>query len=353
MKRDFVQALQEAERAREGAELRPGAAYRISEAARAGSPDGEGRRRLWVVATALALPLVAFIAFFISQPGDAPPRMRTARMMADEAPRQELLTVTSPDGRIALADGAWKFDEGQRLHVGSERGAVLRREEAGLRVVEGVARFDVQTRAAGEAEVVVLVSHGRIEVLGTQFTVVQREDGGEVTLHEGRIRFRAEDGREAVLMPGESLRWPLPQLAEVVPEAPAAAPVPVAPEQQPEQQPEPRAVPQRRAPVRAPEQRAGTPQPGVDVEALISELEVLRRQGKFEDAASRLQATLRRDLPSGTAERLSYELGSILTWQLRDAARGCEVWADHRQKHGSAGRYGAEVTRAERALGCR
>ncbi|MBX5484063.1 MAG: hypothetical protein IRZ16_19740 [Myxococcaceae bacterium] len=93
------------------------------------------------------------------------------------------------------------------------------------------------------------------------------------------------------------------------------------------------------------------PQPAVDVDALIEELNVLRRRGQFADAAARLERALAQPLPDATSERLSYELGSILTWQLRDTARACKVWKQHQNAH-PAGRYAAEIERAEQSLGC-
>jgi transmembrane sensor len=339
MKGDFEKALREAERAREHRTLRQGAAYRISEEVLAGRARRSPlRRRAGLLAAVAALPVLAFLAFRISQPGPAPspspspPRMQLAQPEAS-APGPRL--PTAPDGQMALGAGDPKFDAALRLHVQAveDTGAVLVREDAGLRVVQGAARFDVQPRAPGEAEVAVLVSHGRIEVLGTAFTVVQGEDGGEVTLHHGRIRYRGDgDGREVLLAPGESLRWPLPPSA-VAEVAPGPAPPPG------RQGPRPHPSPRRA--------------PAVDVEALIEELELLRRQGRFEEAVTRLDGVLRGELPEATAERLSYELGSILTWQLRSRERGCAVWAAHRERHGAGGRYAAEVGRAERALGCR
>jgi transmembrane sensor len=48
---------------------------------------------------------------------------------------------------------------------------------------------------------------------------------------------------------------------------------------------------------------------------------------------------------------LSFELGSLLTHQIRDARRACAHWARHeRQFHG--GIYRDQVASAQRALQC-
>ena len=55
--------------------------------------------------------------------------------------------------------------------------------------------------------------------------------------------------------------------------------------------------------------------------------------------------------PSSARERLSFELGSILTYQLRARARACEHWARHVARF-EGGRYEDEVQQAEATLGC-
>ncbi len=86
-----------------------------------------------------------------------------------------------------------------------------------------------------------LVSHGAIEILGTPFTVVQEDERGSVTLHEGEILFH--------------------------------------------------------------------------------------------------------DAGGGTRERFSYELGSILTYQLGDRASACRHWQEHARRYPD-GRYQTEVLQA-------
>jgi transmembrane sensor len=56
-------------------------------------------------------------------------------------------------------------------------------------------------------------------------------------------------------------------------------------------------------------------------------------------------------LSATTREQLSYELGAILTHQLKDVAAACAHWKIHRRQH-PASRYAAEVESAQARLGC-
>src|SRR5688500_12962312 len=86
--------------------------------------------------------------------------------------------------------------------------AVVQREAEGLRLVAGRIVVAVHKRARGLAPARVLVSGGAIEIMGTRFTVVQEGDGGQVTLHEGSIRFVGADGAITMMVPGQTVRWP-------------------------------------------------------------------------------------------------------------------------------------------------
>src|SRR6185295_4192389 len=102
-----------------------------------------------------------------------------------------------------------------------EGNARLKREGAAVRIVSGRIVVSVNRRAPGARAAEVVVSGGTIQVLGTRFTVTQGNGSGQVTLHEGRIRFLPADQGEAPmnLAPGESLNWPV----RSAPEAPAPA----------------------------------------------------------------------------------------------------------------------------------
>ena len=88
----------------------------------------------------------------------------------------------------------------------------------------------------------------------------------------------------------------------------------------------------------------------VHAEAVITELSQLRRNGAWTDAVKLLERELSRGAPD-TRERLSFELGLIYTWQLKDPAAGCAHWVQH-QKEYPQGRFATEVERAAGTLGC-
>jgi transmembrane sensor len=256
----------------------------------------------------------------------------------------ELQVVSSSGDFSARAgpEGVEVFDgQGTLLEAASgvslenEGAAAYRVEQGGVRIVRGVAHVSVVHRNKGSAPAVILVSGGAIEVMGTRFTVRQGDGAGSVQLHEGAIRFRPSSGEPVVLRPGEALEWPLP---EKVVQAPA-------PEQAP---PEPAPLtPTPPAGARIhPHAKASPP----SVVALLHEVDVLRGRSEYERAVEKLADGLRTE-PVGSRERLSFELGSILTHQLKDEARACEHWAKHRRQY-PQGAYDDEVARAVDALRC-
>lgn len=192
------------------------------------------------------------------------------------------------------------------------------------------------------APAAVLVSHGAIEIMGTAFTVVQEPAGGRVALREGSIRFQAADGRVVSLRPGEVLAWPLP------PPAPLASPTPAAPAPPPALVPR---SPAARPPAAfaAPAAAATLPPPAADL-ALLDRIDELRSRRQFESAARALRRAIPVQ-PEPMRERLSFELGSLLTHQIGDARRACAHWARHDLRYPD-GRYRNEVARARRGLGC-
>jgi transmembrane sensor len=86
------------------------------------------------------------------------------------------------------------------------------------------------------------------------------------------------------------------------------------------------------------------------VDEILRELEVLRGRREFEQAARHLEAAMRKQ-PAATRERLSFELGSLLTYQLKDAQRACAHWARHERQF-RRGRYAEAVQRARGTLSC-
>src|SRR5204863_543434 len=103
------------------------------------------------------------------------------------------------------------------------------------------------------------------------------------------------------------------------------------------------------APSRPPTSTSAAARPAAD-EALLDHVEELRSRRHFEQAARALRRSLSIQ-PNPMREQLSFELGSLLTHQIRDPRRACMQWAWH-DRHFPEGRYRGEVARAREALGC-
>jgi hypothetical protein len=214
----------------------------------------------------------------------------------------------------------------------------------------GQADFDVDP--LHDAPVRVRVPGGEIVVVGTRFRVIvdAAAQRGVVILHEGRLRFEADDGDVSPIETGETFAFgvvaPEPARAaalEATPAGPAAA--------EPAPAPAPVSSTQRHA-IRARAARDHEPEPEpVDVDAVIAAVDTSRRSGDYRGAADALRAALRGKLDPRAREVLSYELGTILTSHLQDDAQACAHWAAHRKRFG-AGRYAKQVARAEADLAC-
>ncbi len=226
--------------------------------------------------------------------------------------------------------------------------AMVRRTGDGLEVLSGTVELEVDHDHPRAGPYRVRVSQGWIEVLGTHFTVVQGAVGGAVSLQRGSIRFRADDGRVVMLAPGESLGWPLP--------APALAPAPASLSVTPRLPPSPPVVaPKPRTWQGPPSSTAASPparsEPVASTESLLAELAELRARGRYEEAVRLLDAALREERVPASRERLSFELGSILTRQIRDPRRACAHWRQHVAAF-PLGRYEREVGAVREQLGC-
>jgi transmembrane sensor len=263
--------------------------------------------------------------------------MRPAARLGDldVARRSSDLAAHVDAGLLAIERGtATLVDRPSGLSIETVGPVSLRREAHGVRLVRGRIDVTVAHRPPGTAPATILVSHGAIEVMGTAFTVVQNRAGGRVALRDGNIRFRAGDGTVVSLRPGEALAWPVPP---AVP-APSSLPPPTPP---------PATTP---APSRAATSTSAAARPAAD-EALLDHVEELRSRGQFEQAARALRRALSVE-PNPMQEQLSFELGSLLTHQIRDGRRACLQWAWH-DRHFPDGRYRREVGRARAALACR
>ncbi|QSQ15696.1 FecR domain-containing protein [Myxococcus landrumensis] len=290
-------------------------------------------RRLVFRGLAGAAVALALGVFFLRAPS---PRtlggLEVARASADLSVREEAAGVEIQGGEAALRDVA------RGITLENQGPLVVRGEPSGVRLVRGRAEFSVNRRQPGAPAAVVLVSGGAIEVMGTRFTVEERGTGGAVTLHEGAIAFRRLDGEVVQVRVGQTLVWPV--------EAPSEPAVPAPAPPEPER-PQSLATPERKAgSSRAPP----TPVRAPSVEDVLQELEVLRGRREFEQAARYLEESMRKQ-PVATRERLSFELGSLLTYQLKDSRRACAHWDLH-EKQFRRGLYGESVQRARGTLSC-
>lgn len=305
----------------------------------------ESRRMLWRY-PAVAVASCAFgvlLAVLLLRPPAAP---QTLGGMNVERASSGLQAVTVGDDVVVQKGDVTLRDARAGATIVFNRPGTLRHEARGLRVVSGRIELDVDKRAPDAEPMRVLVSHGEIEVHGTKFSVDQLPNGGGAALlFEGRITFRADDGREVVLVPGQSVAWPLPP-----PPAPAPAP-----------QRDDSFKGEKEEDVLAPL----PPPPAADAGAadwtahdrllrahtLLERIPKLRARGKFAQAAAELQAAMKQDLPAAARERLSFELIDILANELWDNPRACVYVKDHAWRY-PAGRYDDEIVRIREELNC-
>jgi len=330
--RSFVDELRRLDRELASERLSPDAEARLRALVETGvSPARRARASGLRVALAGGLALLLLVAgalWWLGRRAPAPRALEGFEVVAGKA---------EPDRRRVRCVGRCTLRApglGARLELG-EAATVRRHTDDRIELLAGRATVAVRKRPRGAAPLRVQVSHGVIEVLGTRFTIWQEERGGRVELHRGSIRFRAPDGRTRLLAPGQSLSWPL------APEQPAP-PAPATPEPPPSADTTRPGATLRPAPPRL------TPEAA---ESLLDEVERLRSQGRYREAAGRLRESLHRVAERPTRERLSYELGTILTHHLRDSAAACRHWRRHLRRFGTA-RYGREIDEARRTLGC-
>lgn len=215
-----------------------------------------------------------------------------------------------------------------------------------LELRRGEVTIKVTPRPKQRSSVRVNVSGGVIEVMGTTFTIQEDGERGQVALHEGKIRFTHTDGRRVVLLPGQSLSWPA-QLAQA-PVKPAPAPEPTT-----EQPTTPTPAPSNTiaTSVATPKPKLNKPKRAPDAKAL-AQIAKWRRVGDYERALEALGALEGPDLDPRSAEIISYEIGDILTHQLKHSARACARWRKHLRTH-RRGTYARAAKAAQRELECK
>lgn len=315
--RDLVDLLRQADGELQQQRLSPEADQRLQRLV-----AGQGQRRAWWPRLALvpvAAAAVALLAWLLipadhAAPGPGAPTLVAGfQLLSGQAhAEQQRLRCSTPSCTVQAQD------VGTRLEL--TNGTVVRRRQRDLQLVSGQARLWVLPQPR---TLKVFVSHGQIEVLGTSFTVRQRQGaGGQVELHEGSIRFVGHQGwTSPPLRVGHTLRWP---------------------QQQPRQQPAPRVAPKKPRP-----RRLST----VEAEQVLQVIFRLRSQQRYREAVQRLQRDLPRVAQRSVRETFSYEIGAILTHHLGDSAKACRHWAKHLRRYGAA-RYGQEIQQARSKLAC-
>lgn len=167
-------------------------------------------------------------------------------------------------------------------------------------------------------------------VRGTTFVVQQTGARGEVELIEGRVEFRwADTSQVDVLGPGNKLAWPRAEEREredqerVAPRDDALA-----------EEPRSKTSKQNRS-------TRESPQPPSADEGLAAEIDTnlrpvlrrliqLRSQQRYREAVDLLRAQMNKPgLIEPQRERLSYEVGALLTDEIGDSSEACRHWRNH------------------------
>jgi transmembrane sensor len=350
MKPDFVTALGEAARLIDKvglpAEIDRRLRARLAEASKA----TRSAPRQWTIALTLACAGAAGILWVVrplptplAPVADSP----TSPRLASGEIGGLAIEDASTDFKPAIIDGAVEIESGSGTLVDRSTHSAfvttgnvrLRKENRGVRLLRGKIVVAVHKRAPADAPARVLVSHGAIEVMGTRFSVEQDANGGRVILHEGAIRFVASDGKVTKLAPGDSAVWPTPAPASVTVSTPGPS-VSVSVSEPTAAKPRTEPPAPRPAEVKEP------------LEQLLERLATLRSRNRFDEAASEIRRVLDRgEYQHSAQERLSYELGSLLSRQPSSVTQACAHWNAHVQKFGR-GRYDWEVQQAKRTLGC-
>lgn len=337
MERDFKRAIGEARARLADVQMPPEVDARVRLVLRTG-----GRRRLpplflGLVTGAAAAAGVVWLAARPA-PGLALPEGFSAVDLSTDV----RLDVSGAGKTIRIERGSCALKVRGWGRVTLHSGAVLRRAGGGLELTAGRADFQVDKRSSAQGPTFVRVPEATIEITGTRFSILERPDGGSVHLDEGAIRFRALDGRTVTLAPGQSLDWPLPPAppAETRPEVVAT---PSAKRDVPAEPTLPRP---RRAPP-APPRPAAAP----DSSGIVERIAQLRADGDYAELARELAAALDAERRPLTRERLSFELGSVLTYHFSDRAKACAHWSGHLRDFPN-GHYQEEATDARQRLGC-
>jgi transmembrane sensor len=302
------------------------------------------RRTRWVPIAATASLMIAAATVLVTV---ASPMVTKDHRLSSSIGGLEVLGPTNDLRSSVGANQVVDIEAGGCTLVDAARGISLvvtspvriRKDADGVRVARGIVDVRVEKRRSGLEPVRVLVSDGSIEVMGTRFTVEQGEASGRVRLHDGAIRFRSSDGRTVDLRPGDSLAWPLPAPPRAVGESGRNAASPRDPILTTKNAQGDRAT---APPISATEFARS--------EELLERIAVMRSRGQYRQAVQELSDGLNANLSPAARERLSFELGSLLTYQLEDGS-ACRYWDDHARRF-PAGRYDDEIRHAREHLRC-
>jgi ferric-dicitrate binding protein FerR (iron transport regulator) len=223
-RREFNAALRDADRTLADASSRPELDLRIWRRLQERQARPRWRRLAPRLVLASAIGVVAAIVFVVVRGSSHPPAIQPIAVHEVVRPRlggfvavdgtPDLQVTVGPERTIEVTAGrVTLLDEARGVAIQVATHARVRGERDGVRVVGGTVDVRVDKRPTSAPPARILVSHGVIEVLGTEFRIEQAGDQGRVSLREGAIRFVAADGRVVTLAPGDALTWPLPSLA--------------------------------------------------------------------------------------------------------------------------------------------
>ena len=362
---------------------------------------------------AVAVAVILFVAVDDHRVGDPKHDVRHVAGFRVTTARGDV--QAEPGGVVTVTgDSAELVDEAHGTTITATGPARLARTKDGIRLHQGRVVFEVNAVDRKKRDAVrVIVSHGVIRVIGTRFTVVQRPASGEVALAHGRIEFVATDGRRVALSPGETLTWPLadvggahdtvgitdpedaseeggrppdvndasPIAAETGPREDTARPAddtseepapdvrvarkktpkpPKTPKTQKNEPRQPKPQPPQEhhdpqdppdPPPKAPPPEVPETKPTCKLATVLKRVAALRSRGQHSKAAGEIREALKLDCGPGSRPRLSFELGSYLTYHHSNKQRACAFWKRHTARYGS-GAYATEIRNAQKHLAC-
>lgn len=276
----------------------------------------------------------------------------------------------------------------------------IKRVQHNLALMQGQAFFNVEPRRPKEQPLRIFVSHGYIEVIGTQFTLWQGHQKGRLHLHEGVVRYVQKDGQTRVVREGGKLAWPLLKPAKKASKkTQRAKPIAITNRAKPKRRrttrsqrkvvmPIRRAQPTQRVPRRKlrsrtkqpffqpkkPKQqviREVQPEPKVmipgssqaspppvrlDKEShqIIRQVAQLRLRQKYKQAVQLLRKHISRLSPTqqDIRELLHFEIGQFLANYLKQNKQACKHWRTHQRLFRRSRRYHQEIAFFLKQLSC-